>query len=357
MNRFVVAGFLSLIASLLATSDSHAHAGTCKNASPSDAALTASKALEENPRDLDARLRLTDALMADNCFEGAVQALEAGEAFHGRNAQLQFELREARSMLREQGYFEGLNRAEEAAKLSRHMLRCDRFADVEACDQALALKPDDLRILVAKGDALMQAKRLAEALATYDHARQLAPENATLTEKIAAADARRREEFNICMNDSGPFALQACQSALAPGAVDEFAIRKRTGTLLQAADQPAAALHSYIAAGLLKQDDHSIALSIVTLSAGTARTDALTLAARGSALLTLGRALDALTPLHQALALSPDLPGVREQLATAERLAQEEARTVLRAHRVAKQKDRPHAATVADNAAPMTKSN
>lgn len=374
MKRIALAPFLTLVAALLATSAALAHEGTCKKSSPSEATLAAGQALEQDPRDLDARLRLADALMTDNCFEDAVKTLEAGEAIHGRNAKLQSELREARSILREQGYFEELNRAEESAKLSRHLLRCNRFADIEACDQALALKPDDPQVVLAKADALVQANLPAEALMIYERARELAPEDAGVGQKIAAADAKRREELTACINTTGPAALQSCQSSLAAGGEDEFAIRKRIGTLLQSANQPSAALDSYIAASLLKTGDRSIALSIVTLSESTARTDALTLSARGSALLTLGRALDALTPLKQALALSPDLPGAKAQLAKAERLAQDEARKLMRAERVAQEKDRRQAAaTVAkndasapqapspsrrySNAAPVTKSN
>jgi hypothetical protein len=43
-------------------------------------------------------------------------------------------------------------------------------------------------------------------------------------------------------------------------------------------------------------------------------------------LLTLGRALEALTPLKQALTLSPDLPEANALLPQAERLARAEAR-------------------------------
>jgi tetratricopeptide (TPR) repeat protein len=353
VKRVALASFLTVAAALLATSGALAHDGTCKTSSPSEATLAAGNALEQDPRDLDARLRFADALMSDNCFEDAVKALEAGEAIHGRNAKLQSELREARSILREQGYFEDLNRAEESAKLSRHLLRCNRLADIEACDQALALKPDDPQVVIAKADALVQANRPAEALMIYERARELAPDDVSVGQKIAAADAKRREALTACINTAGQTALQSCQSSLAPGGEDEFAIRKRIGTLLQSANQPSAALDSYIAASLLKPGDRSIALSIVTLSESTSRKDALTLSARGSALLTLGRALDALRPLKQALALSPDLPGAKAQLAKAERLAQDEARKLMRADRVAQEKDRRQAAAaVANNEAP-----
>jgi tetratricopeptide (TPR) repeat protein len=154
------------------------------------------------------------------------------------------------------------------------------------------------------------------------------------------------------MTATGPPAWQACQSALVPGSEDEFAVLKRSGTLLQAANQPGAALDSYIAANLLKHDDRAIALSIVALSASTGRKDALTLAARGSALLTLGRALEALAPLRQALALSPEMPEAKAQLVRAERMARNEARRVVHAEQLAQEKERQQmAAAAADDAA------
>ncbi len=369
MKHVALALLLSLSACLLASSDALAHNGVCTGTSQSEATVAAGKALKENPRDLDARLLFADALMTNQCFEDAVKVLEAGEAFHERNAKLQSELREARSILREQGYFEDLGRAEESAKLSRHLIRCTRFADIDACDQALTLKPDDPQVVIAKADALVQANRPADALKIYARARELAPENADVEQKIATTQARRRDALTACMDSAGQTALQSCQSAMSPGAQDEFAIRKRIGTLLQTENQQSAALDSYISASQLQPGDRSIALSIVTLSESTGRNDALTLAARGSALLTLGRAIDALTPLKQALALSPDTPGAKEQLARAERLAHDEARKLMRAQRVAQQKeqqqaspalaknDAPAPARRYSNAAPVTKSN
>lgn len=312
---------------LLAPVTAPAHDGACKSStSQSEAVLAASKALERDARDLEARLKVADALLADGCVDNAVHVLEEGEAIHGRNAQLQSQLREARSMLREQTYFEGLNRAEQAAKLSHNLLRCTRLANIEACDQALALQPDDPQIQLAKADALLQAKRPGEALRAYRRAHELNPGDAAIEQKIATIETQRRALLDTCRNDTGQSALQACQAALLPGSADELAVRKRIGILLQASNQPSAALDSYIAANMLQQGDRSVALAIIALSTSTGRKDALTLAARGSALLTVGRALDALAPLQQALALSPDLPEAKTQLVQAERLAKAQAR-------------------------------
>jgi tetratricopeptide (TPR) repeat protein len=343
---------------LLAPAAAFAHDGTCKNSTtPSEAAVAASQALEEDSGNLDARLKLADALMASNCFEDAVHVLEEGEATHGRNGQLQSQLREARSMMREQTYFEGLNRAEDAAKLSHNLHRCSRLADIEACDAALARQPGDPQMLLAKADALVRAKRPAEAVTTLRRVRELTPNDATVEQRIAAAETQRRAFLDTCQNATGQSALQACQSALLPGNDDEFAIRKRTGILLQASNQSAAALDSYIAANLLQPGDRSIALSIITLSDNAGRRDALTLAARGSALLTLGRAIDALTPLRQALVLSPDLPEVKTRLAQAERLAKTEARKLAAAATAGSAVAGSTSTRRYSNAAPANRSN
>jgi tetratricopeptide (TPR) repeat protein len=69
-----------------------------------------------------------------------------------------------------------------------------------------------------------------------------------------------------------------------------------------------------MAAARLDPRDHSVALAIVSLSDSTGRQDALTLEARGHALVTLGRPSEALAPLRQALRLAPDLVEAKADL-------------------------------------------
>jgi tetratricopeptide (TPR) repeat protein len=300
---------------------------TCQSAQK-DSYAQAKAAFERTPNVLDARLQLADLLIADGCFDDALHLLEEGEALHPRSNEVQARLRTTRSMLSEQQYFEGLERAEQAAKLSRVLLRCNKLADIAACDEAIVLKPNDVGALSAKGDALMQAKRPADAVTAYRRAAELAPTNADVTSKMAAAQTQRQALFATCQHENADTALQACDAALMRGADDEFAIHKRKAILLQTANQPAPALDSYIAANSLKHDDKAVALGIVALSESSARKDALALAARGSALLTLGRATDAVAPLRQALTLAPGLAETKSQLTKAERLAAAEARRV-----------------------------
>jgi tetratricopeptide (TPR) repeat protein len=298
----------------------------CQNADSVPAIAEPNRALEQNPSVLDTRFRLAAALIDQRCYDAAVHVLEAGEALHPRNTELQAKLRHARRLISEQQYFEGLDQAERSAKISRNTLRCSKLGDLSACEDALALKPNDPEITVAMADALLQAKRVGEALGIYRRAAELGVNRSTIDGKLAAASAQRQALMTSCQSESGSTALQACRSALARGEGDEFAIQKRIAMLLQADNQVAPALDAYLAAGSLKRDDRSVALAIVSLSESTGRNDTVTLTARGTALLSLGRAREAVDVLRQAQALSPGMGEIKTQLARAERLARAETR-------------------------------
>jgi tetratricopeptide (TPR) repeat protein len=298
----------------------------CGAASDSPAVAASRVDLARDERSLEARLKLADALLAQMCYADAVHVLEDGESIHVRNPGIQSRLRDARSMLSEQRYFDNLGNAQEAAKMQRSMLRCKQLGDLVACDAALAARPDDAELLAAKGDALLKANRVIEALPVYRHAAALNPADAASRTRLANAEAQRASLLSQCETASGDTALQACLLALIPGASDEFTIQKRKAVVLQGMDKPPQALDAYIAASLLKSDDKAVALAIVALTDSTGRKDALALAARGNALLGLGRGTEALQTLQQAQRLSPQSPEIRLHLATAEKLAREEAR-------------------------------
>jgi tetratricopeptide (TPR) repeat protein len=287
--------------------------------------VSAKTALEATPSSLAARFKLADSLIEANCYDEAVHVLEAGEAIHPRNGDLQARLRTTRSMVSEQHYFAGKEQAELAAKVSRNLLRCTRLGDLNACDEALKLKPDDVEILLAKGDALLKTARLAEAELTFRNAKQIAPENPRVTAQLAAAQSQRQASEALCQKGSGDEALKACHSVLSPGAPDEFAIHSRMAMLYQQRNQPAPALASYIAANVLKPGDRGVALGIVAITDANARNDAVALAARGSALLTLNRGQEALASLRQAQSLQPAMPDLRALIARAQSMATRQA--------------------------------
>jgi tetratricopeptide (TPR) repeat protein len=283
-------------------------------------------ALKRDPDDLARQLAVADALIDQGCYKEAVPVLEAGLTQRPRSSELQSRLRAARSMLSEEHFFEGLGNAQEAAKLQHSVMRCTKLSDVGACDDALHLKPDDPQLLIAKGDALAHGGRPTDAILVYLHAGGLLPGDEVVKAKLAAAESQRESLVSQCEGNADAAAADACQAALLRGSQDEFTLLRRRGILLQSFDKPQQALDAFIAANVLKQDDKSVALAIVALTDSTGRRDALALAARGSSLLTLGRATEALQTLRQAEALAPALPKIRTEVAQAEQAAREEAR-------------------------------
>jgi tetratricopeptide (TPR) repeat protein len=298
----------------------------CQGDSQPQSVRDARVVLERSPDELQPRLLLADALLDQGCNQDAATVLEAGQAMHPRSGELQDKLRIVRSMLTEQVYIEGIDKAQESAKLQRNLLRCTQLADISACDDALKSRPDDLQLILAKGDALLQANHPAEAMVVYRHASTLSPNNEAVKGKLAAAMAQRQSFLMRCQTGNGVSAIQACDAALLRGAQDEFAIDRRKGIVFQSMNQPGPALDSYIAANVLKQDDESVALAIVALTDSTGRKDAVALAARGTALLTLGRAPEASASLRQANALSPAIPGAASRPESSRAAARPKAR-------------------------------
>jgi tetratricopeptide (TPR) repeat protein len=176
---------------VLAQADVHAEALTrasCQAGKQSEAVKSATATLDRDPDELGARLRLADTLVDQGCYQEAVAILEAGQEGHPRNSELAGKLRDVRSLVTEQTYIEGLTQAAEGAKFQRNQLRCTRLADITACDDALKFKPDDAQLLIAKGDALMQATRAGDAVAAYRHASQLRPGDELVKSKLTAAE-------------------------------------------------------------------------------------------------------------------------------------------------------------------------
>jgi len=324
MNKFAAIAVLLAAGTAQVMADERPHSSAlCQGAT--NAQVTAARAaLKDAPDSLSARFKLADVLVEANCYEEAVHTLEDGEAMHPRSNDLQAKLRTTRSLASEQVYFEGKEQAEQAARVSRNLLRCNRLGDLNACDEALKLKPDDAEILIAKGDALLKASKLAEAEQAYRRARQVSPENARAVNQLAVAQTQRQAAQAQCLKGTGDDALNACQSALLPGADEEFAIQSRMGSLYQQRNQSAPALAAFIAANTLKPGDRGVALGIVSLTDAGSGNDAVALVARGSALLTLNRGKEALPPLRQAQNLAPAMPDLRNLIARAQKMAGEQ---------------------------------
>ena len=310
----------------LALADAGHGAPSCQIESQPQGVTSAWAALKRSPNELEPQLALADALIDQGCYKEAVPILEAGLAQRPHSSELQSRLRAARSMLNEEHFFEGLGNAQETAKLQHSVMRCTKLADVSACDDALRSKPDDPQLVIAKGDALAHGGHPSEAILVYLHAGSLLPGDEGVKSKLAVAESQRETLVSQCEGSADGAAVDACQAALLRGSPDEFELLRRKGILLQSFGKPEQALDAFIAANVLKQDDKSVSLAIVALTDSTGRRDALALAARGSSLLTLHRASEALQSLHQAEALAPALPKLRTEIAQAEQAARAESK-------------------------------
>jgi tetratricopeptide (TPR) repeat protein len=204
------------------------------------------------------------------------------------------------------------------ARLDAAVSRCVESSELVSCAAALSMKPNDPGLLVAEGDALVQVRRPGEAIGVYRNAIRSGAMQNVVDAKIAAAQGHRRSLLHECETEAGAAAERACESAWLPGAPDEVMVFKRRGLLLQNDNQPGASLDAYLAAARLAPRDRDVASAVVALSGASDRLDAPTLTARGAALLTLGRAADAILPLREALRLAPGYAGAKVRLRIAE---------------------------------------
>jgi cytochrome c-type biogenesis protein CcmH/NrfG len=81
-----------------------------------------------------------------------------------------------------------------AAATKRDAARCVTQADVDACNDAIRRNPSDPALLVALGDALIHAKRTADAVRYYRRAATLAPRMPDAAAKLNAAEKRLASE-------------------------------------------------------------------------------------------------------------------------------------------------------------------
>jgi Flp pilus assembly protein TadD len=299
---------------------------TCVNGGQQNPDIAARQsALQRSPTLLGTRIELANLLEKAGCNDEAVHLLEEGQKYNPFNPTLQFSLRRARNGVKQEHYLKGVDQAEGSARANRKMERCTHEGEVAACDEVLSQQPNNTKILIAKGDALVKAHRPVEAWKAYIRASELAPNDTALTAKLQALRSQRQALLKRCTDGEGDAALQACKSVLVKGASNEFETTVRIALLQQSTNQASQALDSYIAANSLRHGDKGVALAILALLQSTQRKDAIALAARGSSLVTLGRAHEALATLRQAKALEPELPDIDQQIKTAEALVRTES--------------------------------
>ena len=224
-----------------------------ETASPSDCRAAAARspiaeakaAADRDAYDLRAKFTLADAWSDAGCFNDALQVLQDAQTRHPDNKELKTRVRVARSLVGEEHFFDDLDRANIDAKLKRDYFRCTTLADIEACGEAVRLKPDDPDLWAAQGDALLHAKRPADALSAYRRAAGLAPNQADLATKMHAAEAQLPPSQNPAV--AAVTAAAIAERPSAPRATpDAGTARMATGAATAppaAARKPAVPLH------------------------------------------------------------------------------------------------------------------
>jgi thioredoxin-like negative regulator of GroEL len=180
----------ALGASAPAWSREAASPSACQAAATTPAIVEARSVRDGNPDDVQAQFKLADAWSDAGCFGEALQVLQAAQAAHPGNKELETRLRVAGSLVGEEHFFDDLDRADTEARLKRASFRCTSLADLDACNEALRLKPDDPALLIAQGDALVRARRPADALNRYRLAAVVAPNQRDVAARIASAESQ-----------------------------------------------------------------------------------------------------------------------------------------------------------------------
>jgi len=220
------------------------------------------------------RIALANALMADRRYEEAVEVLATGVELAPGNAQFKERLKLAESYVKEQKWIQrqsGQSGAtgQPSAQFRKTVIRCTRLkgeSALSACDTALGERPEDTRLLAARGDALFDLGRYGEAVSSYRQALNLEPGDASVTGQLNRAEVQRLKAVDDCRTLDGDDGLGACNAALLEGAGDEFTVRVRQGELLLAGGREDEALQAYRAARKLDPRNAQVQQAIETLT-------------------------------------------------------------------------------------------
>ena len=194
LARIVPSAAALLLLALLASSRVAVAASesTCVNGGQQNSDIAARKtALQRSPTLIGQRIELANLLEKAGCYDEAVHLLEEGQKYNPFSPALLFSLRRARNMAK-RNTSRGRQTSRSQRATERKMERCTRERDVAACDEVLSQQPNNTKILIAKGDALVEAHRPAEASKAYLRANELAPNDTALIGKLQALRSPRK---------------------------------------------------------------------------------------------------------------------------------------------------------------------
>jgi len=192
------------------TARAHDEQSSCEAPAAKSPAIESARAdLKRKPKSTSVHMSLADKLIDIGCYDEAVRVLEEGEKLSPADQALQSRLRMARSFVGERDFVskQPAVAAGSEAEFLRAQLRCKQFGDVQACDVALAGRPNEIAFWIAKGDALLKEKRARDAFLSFNRARLLASAAGTdvdLVARIAAAQTLLAEQSPPAIEKSKP---------------------------------------------------------------------------------------------------------------------------------------------------------
>lgn len=173
-----------------------AHHGACHAEGGPELEPACRSAIEAaSPREV---LNIVDPWISAKHYDRAKAALEVALAKSPKDANLLQRRQEVESMAEEAAWLARKERGGGVSEIDVALAetRCTRLTGETAllgCEQALRAKPDDPRLLAAKGDLLLALGRGPEALAAYGASLARLP-NASVEQKMALAEGAHRPQ-------------------------------------------------------------------------------------------------------------------------------------------------------------------
>jgi tetratricopeptide (TPR) repeat protein len=163
---------------------------------------------------------------------------------------------------------------------------------INACKEALVARPDDPALHQAVAAKYRAREMTAAALIAYGNAIERGATD--LEVLITEVELERDAQADACLAGGD---LPSCDTAVLPGAEDEFDLQRQRGELLLAAGQSEAALEAFSIAQSLEPGNRAVAARLLTLFDALGqrvREDPSRLTARAYALLAAGAELEAM---------------------------------------------------------------
>jgi len=173
-----------------------AWAVACERAQGASAIPACRQALQTDPQAVDILVVYADILLDLGRPDEAVDLLEASHGRSPTNSSVRLKLSNAREAAAGSAEVTGpSSRAIEQLSVLRCKTRTGQAA-LDVCNIALENQPQDVDLLVAKGDALMFLKRPAEAVQTYELALAQDDSNTTIQGKLKFAQTELPQTNN-----------------------------------------------------------------------------------------------------------------------------------------------------------------